>query len=95
MQIFGREYQTVKAEEVSVRQAKMLIQLSTAYDAYVAADEKTEEEKYVELKALWKKTIEALVKDADDRLKNFDNITVPMFTELLKSFFPSPSEVKK
>jgi hypothetical protein len=96
MQIFGREYQTAKPEEVSTYWAKKLVNLSTTYDDFVAAtEEKVEEEKYKALKILWTKVVEALVKDADDKLKNFDNIPVAVYTEVIKSFFPSPSEVKK
>ena len=92
MTIKGKKYTTIPAEEISVRQSKLLVQTSEAYNEYVA-DKELDGEKYAKLKELWRQVVGELVKDGDE-IKDFDKISVAVYSEVIKSFFPSPSEAK-
>lgn len=96
MKVNDKEYQPIKPEDISVRQAKVLDLTAKAYTAYIGAEVQQEAARYDTLKALWSELIAlGVFVETDEVIKSFDNIGIEDMSTFINDFFHESSEAKK
>lgn len=92
MKFRDKEYSLVEPGKATLKQSKLVILSTQAYEAYVSAKDEEEPQSYEKLKAIWKQLAASLVVNTDEVIQNVDNITPAIFQEVFTHFFPKSSE---
>lgn len=96
MQVRGKEYGTINPKEATVKQSKLILLVSQAYDAYVMCKDEESDATYEKLKNAWKRMASSgVIVDADAVIQDIDNLSPLVYAEFISLFFQVSSEVKE